>query len=421
MNDHDSETMAGLLENMGYCEADEPEGADVIIINTCSVRENAHNSFFGVLGQYKKLKEKNEALIIGVAGCMMQQDILVKQVKTKYPFVDFIFGTYNIHELPDLVQESMLLKKTNVRVLPERESIQEGLPVKRKYPFRALVDITYGCNNFCSYCIVPYTRGREVSRVPEDILSEVRNAVKSGTKEVMLLGQNVNSYEYGFPKLLGNLSQVEGLKRIRFMTSHPKDMTEDLIKAFSKYHNLSKHLHLPLQSGSDNVLKRMNRGYTKGKYLQLIKDIRREVPDIGITTDIITGFPGESEEYFQETLNLVEEVQFDSAFTFIYSKREGTPAAACEDQVEESVKHERFQRLVKVVNESALSKNLSYIGRVEEVIIEGVSRKNNEYLEGRTDSFKLVNFKGPMEALGETVLVKITEANTFSLKGTLDL
>lgn len=421
MNDHDSETMAGLLENMGYCEADEPEGADVIIINTCSVRENAHNSFFGVLGQYKKLKEKNEALIIGVAGCMMQQDILVKQVKTKYPFVDFIFGTYNIHELPDLVQESKLLKKTNVRVLPERESIQEGLPVKRKYPFRALVDITYGCNNFCSYCIVPYTRGREVSRVPEDILSEVRNAVKSGTKEVMLLGQNVNSYEYGFPKLLGNLSQVEGLKRIRFMTSHPKDMTEDLIKAFSKYHNLSKHLHLPLQSGSDNVLKRMNRGYTKGKYLQLIKDIRREVPDIGITTDIITGFPGESEEDFQETLNLVEEVQFDSAFTFIYSKREGTPAAACEDQVEESVKHERFQRLVKVVNESALSKNLSYIGRVEEVIIEGVSRKNNEYLEGRTDSFKLVNFKGPMEALGETVLVKITEANTFSLKGTLDL
>lgn len=421
MNDHDSETMAGLLENMGYCEADEPEGADVIIINTCSVRENAHNSFFGVLGQYKKKKKKNEALIIGVAGCMMQQDILVKQVKTKYPFVDFIFGTYNIHELPDLVQESMLLKKTNVRVLPERESIQEGLPVKRKYPFRALVDITYGCNNFCSYCIVPYTRGREVSRVPEDILSEVRNAVKSGTKEVMLLGQNVNSYEYGFPKLLGNLSQVEGLKRIRFMTSHPKDMTEDLIKAFSKYHNLSKHLHLPLQSGSDNVLKRMNRGYTKGKYLQLIKDIRREVPDIGITTDIITGFPGESEEYFQETLNLVEEVQFDSAFTFIYSKREGTPAAACEDQVEESVKHERFQRLVKVVNESALSKNLSYIGRVEEVIIEGVSRKNNEYLEGRTDSFKLVNFKGPMEALGETVLVKITEANTFSLKGTLDL
>lgn len=421
MNDHDSETMAGLLENMGYCEADEPEGADVIIINTCSVRENAHNSFFGVLGQYKKLKEKNEALIIGVAGCMMQQDILVKQVKTKYPFVDFIFGTYNIHELPDLVQESKLLKKTNVRVLPERESIQEGLPVKRKYPFRALVDITYGCNNFCSYCIVPYTRGREVSRVPEDILSEVRNAVKSGTKEVMLLGQNVNSYEYGFPKLLGNLSQVEGLKRIRFMTSHPKDMTEDLIKAFSKYHNLSKHLHLPLQSGSDNVLSRMNRGYTKEKYLQLIKDIRREVPDIGITTDIITGFPGESEEDFQETLNLVEEVQFDSAFTFIYSKREGTPAAACEDQVEESVKHERFQRLVKVVNESALSKNLSYIGRVEEVLIEGVSRKNNEYLEGRTDSFKLVNFKGPMEALGETVLVKITEANTFSLKGTLDL
>lgn len=421
MNDHDSETMAGLLENMGYCEADEPEGADVIIINTCSVRENAHNSFFGVLGQYKKLKEKNKALVIGVAGCMMQQDILVKQVKTKYPFVDFIFGTYNIHELPDLVQESKLLKKTNVRVLPERESIQEGLPVKRKYPFRALVDITYGCNNFCSYCIVPYTRGREVSRGPEDILSEVRNAVKSGTKEVMLLGQNVNSYEYGFPKLLGNLSQVEGLKRIRFMTSHPKDMTEDLIKAFSKYHNLSKHLHLPLQSGSDNVLSRMNRGYTKEKYLQLIKDIRREVPDIGITTDIITGFPGESEEDFQETLNLVEEVQFDSAFTFIYSKREGTPAAACEDQVEESVKHERFQRLVKVVNESALSKNLSYIGRVEEVLIEGVSRKNNEYLEGRTDSFKLVNFKGPMEALGETVPVKITEANTFSLKGTLDL
>ena len=421
MNDHDSETMAGLLENMGYCEADEPEKADVIIINTCSVRENAHNSFFGVLGQYKKLKEKNKALVIGVAGCMMQQDILVKQVKTKYPFVDFIFGTYNIHELPDLVQESKLLKKTNVRVLPERESIQEGLPVKRKYPFRALVDITYGCNNFCSYCIVPYTRGREVSRGPEDILSEVRNAVKSGTKEVMLLGQNVNSYEYGFPKLLGNLSQVEGLKRIRFMTSHPKDMTEDLIKAFSKYHNLSKHLHLPLQSGSDNVLSRMNRGYTKEKYLQLIKDIRREVPDIGITTDIITGFPGESEEDFQETLNLVEEVQFDSAFTFIYSRREGTPAATCEDQVEESVKHERFQRLVKVINESALSKNLSYIGRVEEVLIEGVSRKSNEYLEGRTDSFKLVNFKGPMEALGETVPVKITEANTFSLKGTLDL
>lgn len=421
MNDHDSETMAGLLEQMGYHEAENKESADILIINTCSVRENAHNSFFGTLGQYKKLKEENQDIIIAVAGCMMQQDQLVKEVKSKYPFVDFIFGTYNIHELPDLIQESRLIKKTKVRVLAERGALLEGLPVKRKHPFRALVDIMYGCNNFCSYCIVPYTRGREVSRAPSDIISEVKAIVEKGTKEVMLLGQNVNSYEYGFPELLGSLSKIEGLKRVRFMTSHPKDMTEDLIKGFSKYNNLSKYVHLPVQSGSDNVLKMMNRGYTSKRYLQLIKDLRREVPHIGITTDIIVGFPGESEEDFQETLNLVKEVQFDSAFTFIYSKREGTPSSLYENQIEEDVKHERFQRLVKVVNESSLSKNLEYIGKTVDVLVEGLSRKNKEFLEGRTDTFKLVNFKGSCELLGEIIPIKITDGNTFSLKGTVDL
>ena len=425
MNEHDSETISGMLQEKGCVEVLSKEDSDITVINTCSIRENADKRFFGTLGQLKKIKEKNPEFIACVCGCMMQQQHIIDTVKSKYPWVDIIFGTHNIHRFPELLEKVCAEKEKTAEILEDSDSIVEGLPAKRLYRHKSFVNIMYGCNNFFTYCIVPYTRGREKSRQPENILDEVRSLVADGVKEVTLLGQNVNSYKgvssegdvYDFADLIYMLDEVDGLERIRFMTSHPKDLSDKLIQAYVDCRKLCNYIHLPVQSGSSSVLKRMNRKYTREQYLELAAKLRRAVPDITMSTDIIVGFPGETEEDFQETLSLVREVKYDSAFTFLYSVRKGTPAAEYEDQIPEDVKHERFNRLVDAVNEESMRKNAAYKGRVEKVLVEGVSKKNDETLTGRTEGFKLVDFEGDKELIGSMVDVEITEGKTFSLTG----
>ena len=425
MNEHDSETISGMLQEKGCVEVLSKEDSDITVINTCSIRENADKRFFGTLGQLKKIKEKNPEFIACVCGCMMQQQHIIDTVKSKYPWVDIIFGTHNIHRFPELLEKVCAEKEKTAEILEDSDSIVEGLPAKRLYRHKSFVNIMYGCNNFCTYCIVPYTRGREKSRQPENILDEVRSLVADGVKEVTLLGQNVNSYKgvssegdvYDFADLIYMLDEVDGLERIRFMTSHPKDLSDKLIQAYVDCRKLCNYIHLPVQSGSSSVLKRMNRKYTREQYLELAAKLRRAVPDITMSTDIIVGFPGETEEDFQETLSLVREVKYDSAFTFLYTVRKGTPAAEYEDQIPEDVKHERFNRLVDAVNEESMRKNAAYKGRVEKVLVEGVSKKNDETLTGRTEGFKLVDFEGDKELIGSMVDVEITEGKTFSLTG----
>ena len=377
MNEHDSETMAGMLEELGFSESPERDSADVVLINTCSVRENADKRFFGTLGQLKKIKKSRPGFVVGVCGCMMQQQHIIDSIKSKYPWVDLIFGTHNIHQLPRLLQSVMAEKEKIINVWEDGGDIVEGLPARRLFQHKAFVNIMYGCNNFCTYCIVPYTRGRERSRKPEDILEEVRRLTGDGVKEVTLLGQNVNSYRGAdgtdFADLIYMLNEVEGLERIRFMTSHPKDLSDKLIRAYVECEKLCNYIHLPVQSGSSRVLKRMNRKYTRQDYLKLIEKLKTAVPEITISTDIIVGFPGETEEDFQETLSLVEQVRYDSAFTFLYSIRKGTPAEKYEDQIPEETKHERFNRLVELVNRISAEKNAAYEGRVEKVLAEGPS------------------------------------------------
>ncbi len=472
MNEHDSEVISGMLTQRGYMEVDEKNrnDADVVIINTCSIRENADKRFFGTLGQLKKIKAVNPDFAVCVCGCMMQQEHITTQLRRSYPWVDVIFGTHNIHEFPDMLDELYTNRESNPstvykqsetgnyavakheirssketrvdRIYEDRNDIVEGLPAKRLYKHKSFVNIMYGCNNFCTYCIVPYTRGREKSRKPEDIIGEIRSLVSDGVKEVTLLGQNVNSYrgiyENGslcdFSDLIYALNEIEGLERIRFMTSHPKDLSDKLIEAFGKCDKLCNYIHLPVQAGSSNTLKRMNRKYTREHYLELIRKIRETVPDIAISTDIIVGFPGETEEEFQETLTLAELVQYDSAFTFLYSPRKGTPAADYEDQIPDEDKHNRFNRLVEVMNESSKNKNAAYVGRRERVLVDGTSSKSDDgvtVLNGRTEHFKLVDFVVGPEAvskygmekvedlIGQIVEVEITESNTFSLKGNL--
>jgi tRNA-2-methylthio-N6-dimethylallyladenosine synthase len=423
MNERDSETVAGLLSEMGFHESSERDTADVVIINTCSVRENADKRFFGTLGQLKKIKEARPDFIVGVCGCMMQQQHIVDTLKEKYPWVDIVFGTHNIDELPKLVASVMSEKQKRIEILEDGGEIVEGLPSKRLYAFKAFVNIMYGCNNFCTYCIVPYTRGRERSRAPENILDEVRALAADGVREITLLGQNVNSYRgaegTGFTELIYMLNEAEGIERIRFMTSHPKDLSDGLIAAFAKCEKLCGHIHLPVQSGSSRILERMNRKYTKEGYLELIGKLRKVSPEIAVTTDIIVGFPGETEEDFAETLDLAEKVEFDSAFTFLYSIRKGTPAENYEDQVPEEIKHKRFNRLVELLNEISAKKNKAYVGRVEKVLVEGLSKTNKKTYTGRTESFKLVNFESPVDISGKIVDVRITEGKTFSLLGEL--
>ena len=425
MNEHDSETMAGLLIDMGLKRVEERDDADIEIMNTCSVRENADKHFFGTLGQLKHRKEDDPEFIICVSGCMMQQQSVIDTLKAKYPWVDLVIGTHNIHMLPELLEKVSAEKTKLIEVWPDRDTIVEGLPAERLFKHKALVNITFGCNNFCTYCIVPYTRGREKSRTPEAVITEIEKLVADGVREVMLLGQNVNSYKgmdsdgniVSFPELIYMINDIEGLERIRFMTSHPKDLSDELIQAFVDCDKLCKNIHLPVQAGSDIVLKRMNRHYNREQYLELVRKIRSAVPAITMSTDIIVGFPGETEEDFEETLSLVREVEYDSAFTFLYSIRKGTPAEKYEDQIPEETKHERFNRLVEAVNEISERKNKEYLGRVERVLVEGFSKTDDNTLTGRTDGFKLVNFAGDPSLIGETVSVEIPDAKTFSLMG----
>lgn len=420
MNEHDSEVIDGLLTERGFSSVKERKDASIVIINTCSVRDNADKRFFGTLGQLKKRKESDPSFIVCVCGCMMQQQRVVDTIKAKYPWVDVIFGTNSIHHIPELIEKVAIEKEKVVDIIENTEEIVEGLPAKRLFDHKALVNIMFGCNNFCTYCIVPYTRGREKSRAPEAIVAEIKGLVADGVKEIMLLGQNVNSYDgngTSFAELLKMLNDVDGLERIRFMTSNPKDLSDELIEAFAVCDKLCRNLHLPIQSGSNKVLKRMNRKYTREDYLKLIEKLRKTVPDITLSTDIIVGFPGETNEDFEETLSIVKEVEYDSAFTFIYSIRKGTPAEKFEDQIEESEKHRRFDLLVSAVNEISEKKNKAYQDRVEKVLVDGVSKNDKSTLTGRTDGFKLVNFAGKKELIGSIVDVKITDAKTFSLFG----
>ena len=427
MNEHDSETIAGMLIEKGYQQAKDRKDANIVIFNTCSIRENADKRFFGTLGQLKKKKmEQRENFTVCVCGCMMQQQHIIDTLKAKYPWVDIIFGTHNLHELPVLLDNLYNEKQKQLSVLQEGGEIVEGLPAERLFKHKAFVNIMYGCNNFCTYCIVPYTRGRERSRKPDDILREIRKLAADGVKEVMLLGQNVNSYKgvskeglgtCDFADLIHLIDEVEGIERIRFMTSHPKDLSDKLINTFRECKKLCHYFHLPVQAGSSRVLRQMNRRYTREAYLELVKKLREVDPDMAISTDIIVGFPGETEVEFNETLTLCEEVRYDSAFTFLYSIRKGTPAAEYDDQIPENVKHERFNKLVEVINRISAEKNAEYVGRIERVLVDGPSKTNSRTYGGRTETFKLVNFQGTPEMVGKIVDVRITASNTFSLEG----
>ncbi len=455
MNEHDSEIMAGMLEKAGFIKAPDRGSADIEIINTCSVRENADNRFFGTLGLLKKRKTDDPEFLVCVCGCMMQQEQTVNKIKEKYPWVDLVFGTNNIHRLPELIQSVITKRESEIEIWGERDGIVEGLPADRLYKHKAFVNITFGCDNFCTYCIVPYTRGREISRHPEDILSEIHKLADDGVKEVQLLGQNVNSYRgvfrdssethsgsvrddgiCTFSELIRLVAEVPGIERIRFMTSHPKDLSPELIETFREVPELCRNIHLPVQSGSDRILKRMNRKYDRKKYLNLVSDLRRAVPEITVSTDIIVGFPGETEEDFLDTLSLVKEVGYDSAFTFLYSIRKGTPAAEYPDQVPDEIKHERYDRLTEIVNAGSLVKNRACEGHVYRVLTDGPSKRDGGKLAGRTDGFKLVNFSvnnipygSPFAGktvneisnmlTGSFADVRITEGKTFSLDGEL--
>lgn len=422
MNEEDSEKLAGMLEGMGYTKTDVRDQADVIIFNTCCVRENAELKVYGNLGQLKALKKQRPDLIIAVSGCMMQQKGIPEEIKKKHPFVDIIFGTHNLHRFPQLLAHA-LQGDDIVEIWDEAGEIAEDIPIKRESSLKAFVTIMHGCNNFCTYCIVPYTRGRERSRTPEAIIGEIKQLVSEGYKEITLLGQNVNSYGKGlenmtFAKLLRLVNEVEGLERIRFMTSHPKDLTDDVILAMKECDKVCEQVHLPVQSGSTGLLKKMNRKYSKESYLELVEKIKSEIEGVALTTDIIVGFPGETEEDFLDTLDLVNKVGYDSAFTFIYSIREGTPAARYENQIDEDVKHERFNRLVNAVNENSARINNSYKDKTVEVLVEGFSKNDSTKLMGRTRGGKLVNFEGADESvIGHLVMVKITKPQTWSLSG----
>jgi len=423
MNEHDSEKLLGMLKQMAYEETDKREEADLVIFNTCCVRENAELKVYGNIGAFKNLKKKNTDLNIAVCGCMMQQPEIVQSIKKKYPFVDLVFGTHNIHRFPELLVNSQTANNMLVEVWEEEGEIIEGVPSMRKYGLKGFVNIMFGCNNFCTYCIVPYTRGRERSRNMNDIVEEVENLVQNGTREVTLLGQNVNSYgntlegDIQFADLLTELNKVEGVDRIRFMTSHPKDLSEPVIDAIAAGEKLCEHIHLPFQAGSNKVLKAMNRGYTKEGYLALVERIRAKIPNASLTTDIIVGFPGETDEDFEDTIDLVRKVRFDSAFTFLYSIRKGTPAADMLEQVDDKVKHERFNRLVNEINKISGEINAGYVGKEVEVLVEDVSKTNTEKLMGRTRQNKLVNFAGDKSLIGKIVKIKIIDAKTFSLNG----
>ena len=424
MNAHDSEKLEGMLDEMGFDRTDEETEADFIIYNTCCVRENAEQKVYGKLGWLKHYKEtKNPDAVIALCGCMMQQETVLQTLRQKYRHVDIVFGTFNLYKLPELVATRMESGETVYDIWQEQHEVVEDLPAIRHFPYKASVNIMFGCNNFCSYCIVPYVRGRERSRTPEDILAEVRRLAADGVKEVMLLGQNVNSYgknletPVSFAELLRMVNEVEGIERIRFMTSHPKDLSDELIQAMADCDKVCKYLHLPVQSGSDEILRRMNRHYTKESYMELVRKARAAMPDITLSTDIIVGFPGETEEDFQETLDVIRKSRYSTAFTFIYSKRTGTPAATMENQVPEDVIKDRFDRMLNILNPIVHEVHEEQLGKVMTVFAEEASKQDKTVLTGRADNNMLVHFKGTEDLIGQMVPVKITENKTFYLIG----
>ncbi len=423
MNARDSEKLVGILERMGYVEVSD-ENADFVIYNTCTVRENANLRVYGRLGYLHSLKKKNPHMMIGLCGCMMQEPQVVEKLKKSYSFVNLIFGTHNIYKFAELVVSSLLSKRMIIDIWKDTDKIVEDLPVERKYSFKSGVNIMFGCNNFCSYCIVPYVRGRERSRNPKDIVREIERLVKDGVVEVMLLGQNVNSYGKNldepmtFAQLLTEIEKIEGLERIRFMTSHPKDLSDELIEVMKNSKKICKHLHLPLQSGSSDILQKMNRRYDKEKYLNLVEKIRTAIPDISLTTDIIVGFPGETEEDFLETVDVVKKVRYDSAFTFIYSKRTGTPAAVMENQIPEDVVKDRFNRLLETVQTIGREMSARDTGKIMEVLVEEQNSQDKHLMTGRLSNNLLVHFEGDPSLIGQLCQVRLDECRGFYYMGT---
>ena len=423
LNENDSEKIAGMIENLGYEKTDDLSKCDLVVFNTCCVRENAEERLFGKIGEIKKLKEER-GTIIAIGGCMMQEEHILEKIKKSYKYIDLVFGTHTLNKFEEDLKKIIEDKKKIRDVIDIDGEVIEGLPIKRNDKFKASVSIMYGCNNFCSYCIVPYVRGRERSRKKEDILKEVESLAKEGYKEITLLGQNVNSYDggdgYKFSNLLYDVCKIEGIERIRFISPHPKDFTDDVIKAIKDNKKISRIVHLPLQSGSTKVLKEMNRKYTKEQYLALAEKMRKEIPDILFSTDIIVGFPGETEEDFENTLDVVRKMNYEQIFMFIYSRRVGTVADKMENQIPEEIKHKRFERLKKLYDENVSKNNEKFIGKVEKILVDGESKNNENMFTGRNDANKVIIFEGSKDLIGKMINVKITEEHKWYLKGEVE-
>ena len=434
-NENDSEKICGMIEQMGYEKANNPEEVDLAVMNTCCVRENAEDRLFGKLGELKRLKEQR-GTVVAIGGCMMQEDHIIKKIKQSYPFVDMIFGTHTLHKFPEDLYKVLEEKRKLIDILDIDGKVYEGLPIKRDSNVKASVTIMNGCNNFCSYCIVPYVRGRERSRMPKEIIKEIEELAKQGYKEVTLLGQNVNSYlrverekdidfeKYdgidSFAKLLRAINKIDGIERIRFISPHPKDFTDDVIQAIAECEKVCKLVHLPLQSGSTEVLKVMNRKYTKEQYLNLVEKMKAKIPNLTLSTDIIVGFPGETEEDFEDTLDVVRKVKFEQVYMFIYSRRVGTPGDKMENQIPDEVKHKRFNKLKELVESQISENNQKYIGTNQKILVEGKSKNNENMLTGRTDSNKVVVFEGSSELKDRIIDVKIVSEHMWYLKGEID-
>ena len=432
LNENDSEKICGMLEEMGYKKTDKPEEANLSIFNTCCVRENAEDKLFGKLGELKRLKEKN-GLMIAIGGCMMQEKHITDKIKESYPFVDILFGTHTLHKFPEDLYKTLEEKTKLEDIVDIDGKIYEGLPIKRESAIKASVTIMNGCNNFCSYCIVPYVRGRERSRAPKDIIEEVKELAKQGYKEITLLGQNVNSYlrvereknipfeQYegvnSFATLLMAINKIDGIERIRFVSPHPKDFTDDVIDAIANCDKVCKLVHLPLQSGSTNVLKQMNRKYTKEQYLSLVEKMKKKIPNLTLSTDIIVGFPGETDEEFEDTLDVVNKVKFEQVYMFIYSRRVGTPGDKMENQIPEEIKHQRFDKLKQLVESQIEENNKKYVGTIQKVLVEGESKNNPNMLTGRTNSNKVVIFEGDKSLINKMIDLKIISEHMWYLKG----
>ncbi|MBQ6531210.1 MAG: tRNA (N6-isopentenyl adenosine(37)-C2)-methylthiotransferase MiaB, partial [Clostridia bacterium] len=424
-NENDTERIRGMLKEAGFEFTEDSKKADVIIYNTCAVRENAEQKVFGRLGLLKPIKERRRNMVIGVCGCMVQQEHITEKIKKSHEHVDLVFGTHALYKMPELLWKAINSKKTVIDIEDSKGAIAEDIPIMREDAKKAWVSVMYGCNNFCTYCIVPYVRGRERSRTPEAVIAEVKELVAAGCSEISLLGQNVNSYgkdldiDIDFADLMRMVNDIEGVERIRFMTSHPKDLSDKLINTMAECDKVCKQLHLPFQAGSNKILKQMNRGYTKEEYLEKIAKVKKAIPNISLSTDVIVGFPTETNEDFEETLDVLRKVEYDNIFSFIYSRREGTPAAKLDFVLTDKEIHKNFDRLLEVQNAISLKKNKEYVGRIERILVDGASKTNPDVLSGRCDSSKIVNFKGDESLIGKYIDVRITEAHTWSLNGEL--